>query len=83
MRYVRGLKTEERFLGFFYVSFNKSVDKLANKIILVLKENNTKNKLVSQTYDGASVMAGHHCGVQTLVHQQCPQAIFMHWVVCK
>ena len=31
-----------------------------------------------QIYDGASVMASHNSGLQTLVHQQCPQAIFVH-----
>ena len=34
-------------------------------------------KLVSQTYYGASVMVGRHYVVQTLVRQQCPQAIFV------
>ena len=48
------------------VSSNKSAEGLANKIISVLKEYNIENKLVSQTYDGASVMADRHGGVQTL-----------------
>ena len=31
-----------------------------------------------QTYVGASVMSGHICGVQTLMHQQYPFAYFVH-----
>lgn len=36
------------------------------------------NKVISQTYDGCSVMAGRQGGVQSLVKQFCPHAIFIH-----
>ena len=38
----------------------------------------TDNKLIMQTYDGASVMSGHIGGVQTLMCQQYPFAYFVH-----
>lgn len=35
-------------------------------------------KLVSQSYDGANVMSGHHAGVQTIVQQTYKHAFFVH-----
>lgn len=78
VRYVHGVLVQERFLGFYDVSADKSAQGLATKIIDVLKECNISNKVICQTYDGASVMAGRHRGVQTLVREYCPQALFVH-----
>jgi hypothetical protein len=36
------------------------------------------NKMVSQGYDGASVMSGHCTGVQTRVREFAPYAIYIH-----
>ncbi|KAG8291298.1 hypothetical protein J6590_108825 [Homalodisca vitripennis] len=36
------------------------------------------SKLISQSYDGASVMSGHHAEVQTLVKQIYPHAFYVH-----
>ncbi|KAF3851642.1 hypothetical protein F7725_013414 [Dissostichus mawsoni] len=35
------------------------------------------NKLICQTYDGASCMSGQHGGVQALVKAHCPNALFI------
>ncbi|KAK1884976.1 Zinc finger MYM-type protein 1 [Dissostichus eleginoides] len=39
---------------------------------------NPTNKLICQTYDGASCMSGQHGGVQALVKAHCPNALFIH-----
>ena len=58
----------ERQLGFVGVSMNRS----AAAISLVVNDklgqySNIKDKLIMQTYEGASVMSGHINGVQAIV----------------
>ena len=36
------------------------------------------NKMVSQGYDGASVMSGHCMGVQTRVREFAPNVVYVH-----
>lgn len=69
---------EERFIGFYDVSPNKSAKELSEIILKVLNDWEETDKIVSQTYDGASVMAGDHGGVQFFVKQVCKNAIFFH-----
>lgn len=37
-----------------------------------------KEKLVSQSYDGANVMSGQHAGVQTIIRKEYPYIYFIH-----
>ena len=37
-----------------------------------------RSKIISQGYDGASVMIGHCTGVQQRVKQVAPQALYVH-----
>ena len=59
----------ERFLKFY----NLNSDRTAPAISSIVKDvfthygDSILNKLLVQTYDGASVMSGHISGVQTLV----------------
>lgn len=78
VRYIVDNEIKERFLGFFDVSENKKAEGLANLILSELSIRGCKNKLVSQTYDGASVMSGVKGGVQALVKKECPNALFVH-----
>ncbi|XP_050292838.1 uncharacterized protein LOC126733546 [Anthonomus grandis grandis] len=55
LRYVCKNEIVERFLGFYDVSGDKTAVGLSNKILEVLKLCQVEKKLVSQTYDGASV----------------------------
>lgn len=77
-RYTFEGKIIERFMGFFNVSEGRRADDLCT----LLKENfekyDIKNKLVGQTYDGASVMSGELNGLQTKIKQIAPQALFIH-----
>ncbi len=68
----------ERFLSF---SHAKCLD--ASSLSEYIKELITDfdfdfNKLVSQGYDGASVMSGQHSGVQTRVRKFAPYAQYIH-----
>ena len=78
VRYVHESHIEERFLGFSDVSADKSAQGLASHILRVLKEYKIENKVICQTYDGATVMAGRLNGVQAIVREHCPMALFVH-----
>ena len=71
IRYVTGCKINERFLGFYDVSDDKSASRLADVIEIALNSfSDSKSKLVSQTYDGAAVMAGERNGVQIRLREK-------------
>ena len=59
-----------------------SSDRSAPAISAIVKDilkkhgDSIHNKLIMQTYDGASVMSGHISGVQTLVREDYPFAYF-------
>lgn len=69
---------KERFIGFYDVSKDKTAVGLSEVIIHELNAREITDKIVSQTYDGASVMAGDRGGVQQFVKQVCPRATFLH-----
>lgn len=60
----------ERFMGFYDVSIDKTASGLSELIVSVLRKWGVVDKIVCQTYDGASVMAGKHGGVQHYVKQE-------------
>ncbi|KAL4121279.1 hypothetical protein QTP88_013824 [Uroleucon formosanum] len=55
-RYVIEEKIVERFIGFFDVSSDKTGSGLADVILSVIKKWDLGNKIIAQTYDGASVI---------------------------
>lgn len=77
-RYVYKNEICERFFGFYDVSGGKTARNLSDKILEILNLCKITNKLVSQTYDGASVMSGSKGGVQTIIKETCPHALFIH-----
>ncbi|XP_060846373.1 zinc finger MYM-type protein 1-like [Rhopalosiphum padi] len=77
-RYVVDNKIEERFIGFFDVSKDKSAFGLSEILLTEIKNWNIGDKLVCQTYDGAAVMAGQKNGVQAIIKQSYPKAMFIH-----
>lgn len=78
LRYCFEDRIEERFVGFYDVSKDKNAEQLSTVIFNVLKEWKVDKKLICQTYDGASVMAGERGGVQHFIKQYCPNALFIH-----
>jgi hypothetical protein len=77
-RYVYNSNIYERFVGFHNVSSDRSAQAIATLVIDCLDQFNCKDKLVAQTYDGASVMAGQLGGVQAKVRELVPEALFIH-----
>lgn len=57
-RYVVDNKIEERFIGFFDVSKDKTTFNLSEIVLTEIINWNIGDKLVYQTYDGVAVMAG-------------------------
>ncbi|KAL4119885.1 hypothetical protein QTP88_012647 [Uroleucon formosanum] len=77
-RYIIDNKIEERFIGFFDVSKNKTAASLSEVILNAFSKWNIGQKVVCQTYDGASVMAGEKNGVQSIIQNIYPMAICIH-----
>ena len=77
-RYCVNDSVQERFVGFFDVSKDKTTDGLSTFILNVMKDSKVDKKLICQSYDGASVMAGSLGGVHAIIKQQCPNAMFIH-----
>jgi hypothetical protein len=51
---------------------------LFKPVVNRVEEFSDKDKLVGQTYDGASVMSGHINGLQSKIIEAYPLAIFTH-----
>ena len=65
VRLDKGCDIIERQLGFVDVSSNRTANALSTVIMgKLIQHENIKEKLIGQTYDGASVMSGHINGVQ-------------------
>ncbi|XP_008179777.1 zinc finger MYM-type protein 1-like [Acyrthosiphon pisum] len=77
-RYVIEEEIVERFIGFFDVSSDKTGSGLADVILSVIKKWDLGNKIIAQTYDGASVMSGTKNGVQSLIKNIYPNVLFIH-----
>ncbi len=77
LRYLVNGEIKERLLG-----FHKAQVKTANAITKLITEQiqcyNLKEKLISQTYNGAVTLRGSYGGVQTQMKQTFPYAHFIH-----
>ena len=78
LRYVIDGKICERFIGFTDVSADRTANGLFKHVEQVVNEFGLQQKLVGQTYDGASVMRGHINGLQQKVIDKFPLTIFTH-----
>ena len=75
---VKQAKIHERFLTFVEVS-NLDAESLTEYIMDTLKSYHLNlDSIVSQAYDGASVMSGRCTGVQKRVMEVVPQAVYIH-----
>ena len=80
LRFDRKGEVVERFLTFFDVSSDRSAPAISSVVKQILRRygDTLKDKLIMQTYDGASVMSGHISGVQRLLCKDYPFAYFFH-----
>ena len=69
----------ERLLRFVDVSADRTAASISSVCENILEPySDINNKLIMQTYDGASVMSGHLNGVRALIRQEYPFAYFVH-----
>ena len=68
----------EHFLTFYYAEGLNAASLASYIKQLVSSYNFDVNKMVSQGYDGASVMSGCCAGVQTRVREFAPYAVYIH-----
>ena len=78
IRYVHQGKVYDRFLGFTDVSADRTAAGLMGHVEKVVETYHLQDKLVGQTYDGASVMSGQLSGLQKRVLDKYPKALFVH-----
>ena len=78
-RYVRGSRIVERFTGYIHASSLKASSDLSEYILSQMTTFGLdRDKMVSQCYNGASVMSGCNSGVQTIIQSKCKQAVYVH-----
>ena len=77
LRYVVGDKVQERLYG-FEVTTDRSSSGLNELIKRCLENYEVRDKLISQTYDGAATMSGRLNGVQAKIKEMYPNAHFVH-----
>lgn len=79
LRYPRGTSIEEHFVGFINCSESRDAESLVKILTQHLKKMKIDDiPIIAQSYDGASVMSGKHKGVQALIKQKHPCAVFIH-----
>lgn len=79
IRYSKYFEILERFLGFVNNSKSQSASYLLSFILSFLIKLNLDNiPIVPQSYDGASVMSGCGGGVQSLLNELHPSAVYIH-----
>ena len=69
---------KEAFLGFDDMSDDRRAFAIAQYVLGILQKFNCVEKLVAQTYDGASVMSPELNGVQAKIKEDVPEAMFLH-----
>ena len=78
LRYVCDGKPVERFLCFDEMVGSKAVD-FRDKLLQLLAQFNLNPKLIQgQAMDGCSTMSGIHGGLQALVREISPSALYVH-----
>ena len=83
-RLVKGSEIVEKQLEFVDASMNRNAAAISQVVKDKLgQHSNIKDKLIMQTYDGASLMSGHINGVQAIVRQEYPFAHFVHCAAHK
>ena len=78
VRYLKGDSLTERCIGMINQS-NLKGKAIADTILSHLKSLNLPlEKMIGQGYDGASSMSGKEKGVQAIVKESCPLAVYVH-----
>lgn len=83
IRYLVGQEIKERVLAMEDVSLSRSALSLADVIFKKLGDLGLSALMVGQAYDGASVMSGIRNGLQAIVKNRNPYAIYVHCLAHK
>lgn len=84
IRYVIDLDIVERFIGFINCSTCRDAQGLATLIFDTLNKHHLGDvPIIGQSYDGASVMSGTHRGLQAIIKEAHPHAIYIHCLAHK
>lgn len=84
VRYSKNLTVFERFLCFIDVSESQSAQALSAAIFSFLNKYKISHiPIIAQSYDGANVMSGDHGGVQKIVRDKYPYAVYTHCMAHK
>ena len=78
LRFVSDGSVHEHFLTFIHAEKLDAASLSSYIKQLIFTYDLDPNKMVSQGYDGASVMSGHCTGVQTRVREFAPYATYIH-----
>eukprot|EP00116_Pleurobrachia_bachei_P003269 sb/3463531/ len=78
LRFVFEGELHEEFLGLSNVSATRGAEDLSKVLIKILASYNPEMKIVGQVYDGAYMMSGIHKGLQKLIRDKFPEAIYVH-----
>lgn len=79
LRYIdQNGDVQERFLHFSDISGDRSATALFEHVKNILNNYNCSKKLIAQTYDGATVLAGQNNIFNVKIRELCPCAYFVH-----
>ncbi|KAL4099003.1 hypothetical protein QTP88_023506 [Uroleucon formosanum] len=81
VRHTIGFDVYERFLCFVDVSKGQTSNHIVTALFECFEKQKltmSKIKIIAPSYDGASVMSGHLCGVQSRIKEHYPYAINTH-----
>ena len=77
-RCVYNFQVFERFVEFIDCSAERSAEEIAKIALSKIEQYGVGNKLVAQTYDGASVMSGEISVVNVRIKEKYREALFVH-----
>ncbi|XP_037101531.1 zinc finger MYM-type protein 1-like [Syngnathus acus] len=77
LRYLKDGNVVERFVGFHPLE-QLNARFMAEKITKVVSKVVPMDKCVAQVYDGAAVMKGQKNGVNAIISQDYPKALYLH-----
>ncbi|KAL7634777.1 UNVERIFIED_CONTAM: hypothetical protein RMT77_015154 [Armadillidium vulgare] len=79
LRYITNdYELVERFIGFTDVSNDRSTDALANHVFRCVENLKCENRLIAQTYDGATTDTDNLSELRAKVNEKYPSAVFVH-----
>lgn len=77
-RYISQFQVFERFIEFVECSSDRDAEVIARIVISKVEQYKVGSKLVAQTYNGASVLAGNTAGVYVRFREKHNEALFLH-----